>query len=142
MSIGDLNSNSTIKVKNIFFGAGGTSLSNYTSIGLSGRFTNLFNTPITTIGLFRRVGELVNITLQGISGTANSTGVLLFETGVPPAFAVTNIPIYVIYNGSEALGNCEIDTAGNLTIKYQYNSSFPSGTVCGFRTFSITYPIL
>jgi hypothetical protein len=141
MSVGDLNSKSTIRVKEIFFGAEGTSLNSNIIVGFGSTISGAFSGLPSVTGLLRVIGKTVTLSFADfIATTVPAGGVINFTTKVsPPPFSPMTFPIWVVDSGSSVLGSCQIAGDGTITVSRSLGSPFTGSQLCGFQSYSVTY---
>jgi hypothetical protein len=145
MSIADLgshgiNADQVNAIDGIHFGFTGSLLNVYIQTGLTGLFTGPF--PIGIVGAvrYRVIGKTSYVTFGGFSTATTSSAIITYSIPLTyvPAQPVS-IPVYVIDNGTTVLGNCMVDTSGNVTIYSGFNSPFTTASSGGFHTFTICF---
>lgn len=141
MSIGDLNSKTSIRVKEIFFGNEGTPLNSCVTVGFNSTLSGAFSGLPSITSLLRVIGRTVTLSFADfIATTVPAGGLINFTTKVsPPPFSPMTFPIWVVDSGSSVLGTCQIAGDGTITVSRSLGSPFTGSQLCGFQSFSVTY---
>lgn len=134
-----------INAHQVYFQAFGTPLDNYIIQPLTLSCTGPYGIhgPVNTTGTATLVGEVVTISINGISASTDNNGVITASPALPALFRpnpTMNFPIWVLEGGTPFLGNCTVDTNGIIVIKKGFGSVFAgASTNVGFQDFQICY---
>jgi hypothetical protein len=143
MSIADLGTTiinvDDLSVQSLYLGGSATPLTHYDEVSLNGNFTG----PYTAngVGLLRRIGNTVMITMNQTLGSSSASAVMTYGVTLPyTPGTVSNSPIWVqTANSSFSVGNCAISQTGIMTISISFNTAFAATGSVGFNGFTTCY---
>lgn len=89
-----------------------------------------------------QVGKNVTVSFDSLAAITSSSGNITIDADLPPPKTLHNSNVWVMSSGIFGAGNCSVNLQGDVTIFNGFAGGFPSGAMCGFPAFSISYTTL